>query len=270
MSKEYTLSMPVVDNFRVKYYFSNEPNVFSARVFPPHVHDELEIYILLEGDTSFMVDNNLYKLAPGDVVISRPNEMHNCILNATSVHKHLCFWCDTACEYVFSRFTESNDCPTVISPRKAEADLLLSLYEQLEDASKTDDQIRQFYLQLQILDIISKNASHEESPSALPVILKNILDDVDRSFAEIGNLEFFTNKYSISQSTLNRLFKQHLKTTPKIYLETKRLAHSRMLLKRGKSVFEACMQSGFSDYSNYIRLFRKRFGITPKQYRNAK
>lgn len=270
MSKEYVLLVPSVNNFRAKYYFANYANVVSAQVFPPHVHDELEIYILLEGDASFMVDNNLYKLSSGDVVISRPNQMHNCVLNTNSVHKHLCFWFDVSCEFVFEKFLNNQDCPTVISPRKADADILLSLYEQLEDASKLDDQFKQFYLQLEILDIISKNASQIEVPSALPPILKTILDDIDRSFAEIDNLDFFTNKYSISQSTLNRLFKQHLNTTPKIYLETKRLAFSRMLLKCGKSVFEACVQSGFSDYSNFIRLFKKRFGITPKQYRKTK
>lgn len=270
MSKEYSLSIPNVNSFNVKYYFSNVDNVFPARIFPPHVHDELEIYILLEGDASFMVDNNLYKLSSGDVVISRPNEMHNCILNTNSVHRHLCFWFDVSCEYVFSRFTKIQDSPAVISPRKADADVLLSLYEQLEDASRLEDHFKQFYIQLQILDLISKNASQAEIPSALPTILKNILDDIDKSFMEIENLDFFVNKYSISQSTLNRLFKQHLNTTPKIYLETKKLALSRSLLRRGKNVFEACIQSGFSDYSNFIRLFRKRFGITPKQYRKLK
>jgi AraC-like DNA-binding protein len=55
-----------------------------------------------------------------------------------------------------------------------------------------------------------------------------------------------------------------------MYLESKRLAHSQILLKEGKSVLDACMESGFSDYSNYIRLFKRRFMITPKQYKDSK
>ena len=54
-----------------------------------------------------------------------------------------------------------------------------------------------------------------------------------------------------------------------MYIETKRLSYSRLLLNSGKSVLAACMESGFPDYSNYIRLFKGRFKITPNQYKNA-
>ena len=53
----------------------------------------------------------------------------------------------------------------------------------------------------------------------------------------------------------------------KMYLETKKLAYSRMLLKEGMPVADACSLAGFSDYSNFIRLFRLRFGITPNKYK---
>jgi len=38
-------------------------------------------------------------------------------------------------------------------------------------------------------------------------------------------------------------------------------------LRNGASVAEAALKSGFSDYSNYIQLFKKQFGITPLCYR---
>ena len=81
---------------------------------------------------------------------------------------------------------------------------------------------------------------------------------------------YLTKKYNISSSTLNRLFNDNLQTSPKLFLETKRLAHSRKLLREGNSVMDACMKSGFPDYSNYIRLFKKRFNMTPNQYKNQK
>ena len=47
----------------------------------------------------------------------------------------------------------------------------------------------------------------------------------------------------------------------------KRLFASMMYLKSGSSVTEAALQNGFSDYSGYIQLFRKQFGMTPGQYK---
>ena len=38
-------------------------------------------------------------------------------------------------------------------------------------------------------------------------------------------------------------------------------------LVAGKSVLDACMESGFSDYSSFVKSFRKLYGITPAEYR---
>jgi AraC-like DNA-binding protein len=35
----------------------------------------------------------------------------------------------------------------------------------------------------------------------------------------------------------------------------------------GKSVLSACLESGFSDYSSFVKTFRKLYGITPAEYR---
>lgn len=56
---------------------------------------------------------------------------------------------------------------------------------------------------------------------------------------------------------------------PFVMLRRKRLFVSMEYLRNGMPVSEAASQSGFSDYSNYIQLFRKQFGMTPKEYKNA-
>ena len=63
------------------------------------------------------------------------------------------------------------------------------------------------------------------------------------------------------------MFKVYLNTTPKLYIETKKLAFSRKLLKDGLSVGEASVEAGFLDVSNFIRLFKRRFGVTPREYK---
>jgi AraC-like DNA-binding protein len=263
----YSVQIPSINNFRTKFYFQTGEKIINAHDFPPHLHDELEIYILIEGDVSFVVENKKYKLTSGDIIVSRPNEMHNCILNSNSVHKHLCFWFDASCEFLLDNLLKKNY-PNLISPSADEKADLLEIYELVSQASESNNQRRQFYLLMEMLDVINRSAKNPITQLSLPDSLSKILADIDKHFIEINSLSYFTEKYSISQSTLNRLFKIHLNTSPKVYLETKRIAYSRILLCEGKTVFEACIQSGFPDYSNYIRLFKKMFGITPKQYQN--
>lgn len=271
MIKTYSLQFPTVSDFKVRYYFSNTLEPIKTKKYPPHMNDTVEFYILLEGDVSFMVENTLYKLSAGDAIITKPNEVHNCIVNSTSVHNHICFWFEPTCEVLFADFLKheygENNLYSLDAEEKTR---LLSLYERLETASKNNDDFASFYIMLEIIDIFKKSVTKDALSATLPLpeILQTILNDISKNLTIINDLSYFTEKYFISQSTLNRLFHTHLRTTPKLYLESKKLAYSRVLLREGKTVLTACMESGFSDYSNYIRLFKKRFMITPKQYKD--
>ncbi|MBR7099164.1 MAG: AraC family ligand binding domain-containing protein, partial [Clostridia bacterium] len=88
---DHEVNVPILTDFCMRFYVRDGGEMYDARIFPPHVDDMIEFYILLEGDVSFMVEHNLYKLLPGDIVITKPNEMHNCILNSDSRHRHMCF-----------------------------------------------------------------------------------------------------------------------------------------------------------------------------------
>lgn len=255
-------------NFGVEYYLEESQRIVPARIFPPHVDDRLEFYILIDGDASFSVENNVYKLTAGDVVISKPNQIHNCILNSNSVHKHLCFWFDSSCEFLFEKINNLKS--NLVSPPVEEKGKLLDIYKELRIARDCGDELKQFTLFVAMIEIIGKYVDKISVQQIVPDILKSVLDDLNTSFTEINSLSYFTEKYSVSSSTLNRLFKQHLNTSPKLYLETKRLAYARILLRKGENVMTACMKAGFTDYSNFIRLFKKRFNVTPNQYKNEK
>lgn len=267
--QSFTLKTPSLSDFSVEYYSHIGNNTLNAKVYPPHVDDALEIYVLLEGDASFMVDDNLYKLKSGDAVITRPNQMHNCILNSNSVHSHLCFWFKPDCEFVFNKLLNPLN-TNHVTPSGENKERLTALYADIIQSSEDKDDIRTLYLMLEMIDVFGKEIGATEHQSTMSPLLKNIVDDITENLIDINSLSYFTKKYSISSSTLNRLFKDNFNTSPKLYIETKRLSLARVLLKRGESVMSACMKSGFPDYSNFIRLFRRRFGLTPNQYKKKK
>ncbi len=262
--------MPDVTGFEASYYFRMEGHQLVAHNFPPHMHDALEIYVLLEGDVSFMVEHNLYHLQAGDAIITKPNEIHNCVLNTLGAHKHLCLWFSAGSKSLVEDFLQHDfGKDNLISPSQEDKKHLLSLYEKLRDCGEKGGKRYEFSLLLQILDTLGKSLACALAPQQMPLELKAILSDINDNFLTIKGLDYLTEKHFVSQSTLNRLFRTYLHTTPGLYLEAKRLAHSRLLLKKGKSVLAACMESGFSEPTNYIRLFKKRFGITPGQYRES-
>jgi len=271
MSDIFNFKIPAIPDYEVSYYFSNSESTHSEHAYPFHMHDALEIYILLEGDVSFAVGSSLYKLSEGDAVITRPNEMHNCILNSDFTHKHLCLWFECGSAFLFGDFISHEfGRGNLISPDAEAKGELSRLYGELREATDSKDTQRQFYITLQILYVLRKFVSTESPTQSLPDALAAILLDIDENFREIKGIEDIISRHFISRSTLNRLFREYLQTTPKKYIESKKLSYSRLMLREGKNVLDACMEAGFSDCSNYIRLFRNHFSMTPRQYRNEK
>ena len=270
-STYYRVHAPITADFRMEYYMNRSEKIVAAQVFPPHVHDVLELYILLEGDASFVVEHSLYRLSPGDIVISKPNEMHHCILNTDSTHKHLCLWFDSNCDFLFSDFLAHDfGSDNICTPTAEDFEKIRQICLELHRVSgEGNDEQGEFRLAVDLLYYIRRNLGAGERRETLPPLLQSILTDINNELPSINSLSYFMEKYFISASTLSRMFRKHLRASPKVYLETKRLAYARILLKRGLSVADACAEAGFPDYSNFIRLFRTRFGVTPLQYRNS-
>lgn len=261
----HTVQLPEIGRYELTYYISDSPQKTPAKIYPRHVHDSLEILILLQGTCHFSVESELYSMQPRDAIMIRPNEVHNCILTGPTVFQHMCFQLTPANGSVIDDILPlpqgKNRCVTL------EEEALARVYEIARQLSGATDRLQQAYLMLEFLYLMKRTTpSHHAQEADVPVVLQRILHDINKNFQKIDRLDYLTETYFISPSTLGRLFHTYLHVTPRQYLETKRLAYSRILLKQGYSVNDAGTASGFVNCSHYIRLFRARFGMTPKQY----
>ncbi|MBR3997465.1 MAG: helix-turn-helix transcriptional regulator, partial [Clostridia bacterium] len=84
---------------------------------------------------------------------------------------------------------------------------------------------------------------------------------------EIRTSTELADTFFISQSTLNRLFRKYVGLSVFQIIDARRLSHAENLLRNGSSVMDACFQSGFTDCSKFIILFKKTFGVTPLRYK---
>jgi len=74
-------------------------------------------------------------------------------------------------------------------------------------------------------------------------------------------------KAGLSVSQLNRLFLRDLGTSPKNYLERRRLQEAALLLRHYKrSVKETAYELGFSSLPHFSAWFRRKEGVSPRAY----
>jgi len=96
-------------------------------------------------------------------------------------------------------------------------------------------------------------------------------DYASAMFAEPVTLSEFARVACLSPNHLLRTFRQIFQETPHQFLITRRLEEAkRLLLRDDLSVTEVCLAVGFESLGSFSTLFRKRFGISPSEYRDTK
>ena len=75
---------------------------------------------------------------------------------------------------------------------------------------------------------------------------------------------------NLTPTYVSALFKKEMNQNFKTYLDELRFSYARkLLLYSDLTVTEVCGESGFDDYPNFIRRFRKHYGVTPTQLRGT-
>ncbi len=228
----------------------------SSDLDPIHIHDFWELFISFKGDVSFLVDNHLYPANVGDVILSRPNQLHVCDFPKADDYAHVCLWLENS-ETVHEKLSSL---PTRI-PFRAQA--LQGLTESLNVLQKECPSWQSLTALLKIFDLLQAQGNEKTDDLRIPPALQAVLDYVDQNVGEIESVAHLCNAFYLSRSTLNRLFSQHLKLSPKQYLTSRKLALSKTLLLEGLSVEDVAQACSFPDSSRFIAVFKERFGITP-------
>lgn len=91
---------------------------------------------------------------------------------------------------------------------------------------------------------------------------------VERHYGENITVERLAKLCFISESTLNRLFKQELGLTPFEYLIETRVTKAKiMLMRKDVSITDISLRCGFNSNSHFATCFKSIIGISPSEYR---
>lgn len=101
--------------------------------------------------------------------------------------------------------------------------------------------------------------------------MERILAYVNEHYMEKLSLKDIAESEGLSLSYLSHLFKDSLDQNFQTYVNSLRFEHALyMIRKTDMRMIDICLQSGFSDSKYLNRMFRKVYGISPKEYRQNK
>lgn len=95
---------------------------------------------------------------------------------------------------------------------------------------------------------------------------KSITDFMERYYSRDLNVDDYAFLTGRSVSTFIRDFKRVYNTTPNQWIMEKKaeMAHE-LMLKRNYSVSDAAMEIGFENVSHFIKIYKRKYGLTPKK-----
>ena len=96
--------------------------------------------------------------------------------------------------------------------------------------------------------------------------LRPALTELAEHFSENQPVSYYASLCDMSEGSFRRLFREYIGTSPIEYRNQIRLQIARGRLQSGEyNVSEVAALSGFSNLSFFIRLYKKKYGYTPKQ-----
>ncbi|MFA9465051.1 MAG: AraC family transcriptional regulator [Velocimicrobium sp.] len=262
-------------------YFALAHLYKEEKIMNMHVHDFCEIYYSISGGKQFLIDNKLYCINPGDIFVINQYESHYLTQIDETIHERIVLpihpeflkqissldtdlsYCFTKREHNFShklsltvdqqkrflyyvnKITSSNGYGHDLMERTSFIELLLLLNSAYFEVCKNKTQESSLTYNKQVDDFlayINKNIDH-------PITLEEL-----------------SSNFYLSESYICRIFKSATGMTINKYITARRISIAKSLLANGLSVKEACIKSGYNDYSNFVKSFTKIVGISPKKY----
>ncbi len=228
-----------------------------------HIHSCYEIYVNFSGDISFFHDSTIYDVAPHDVVVSYPGDVHHCVYHSSCTHAHFCVWF-TGEE--IGKFLERHSIRGKIRLAEEDVARLPHLLHQLEQPD-TDPFLRAASLMEFLSMLDTEDHERHRATNDFPKVLNEMLSYLDQHLSDVVGWESLTQEFFLSKSTINRLFSKYVGISVGKLIEAKRLSLAEKMLHSDCSVTETCYRSGFSDCSRFIHCFKKKFGKTPLKYK---
>lgn len=244
-----------------------------------HAHDFLELYYFLDGSVTYYIEDQVYDLCPGDLLIIPAGKMHRPVIaNEHAAYERMVLW-------ITPQYLQSIDSPAgdlqknlqkvgehgyCVPFRGDETVFVTALLKRLLYMQKndTDPKFCAGAVELYLWTIFRSygviDTTHRNETQVIPQVIRYITEH----FSEPLTLEDIAAEFFVSKSYLNRHFKAYTNSTVYAYIMALRLTHARRMLREGIPAVEAGRECGFSDYSTFYKAFKTQTGLSPQQFKS--
>lgn len=266
----------VENGIEILYFCDKKPGYFLL-----HSHDFIEVILVLDGDVAILAEGTKYEVNKGNIAIMPNGTLHRTV--AENADRYERYVLHIELDYI-KRLTEIFNIdidrfgflyePNILECNQESVWRLISILGKIVNTEERNGNIGSALLQcytfellITLLDIMNKGMKIKSKSKN--VIVDKIVHYINDNFSNPAlDMDTITSEAFFSPGYLSRLFKSYTGTSIYNFLIQKRLEHSRELIKEGKLITEAYLEAGFSDYTSYLKSFKKTYNETPKEFQD--
>ncbi len=271
--------------FEYHYVNSSHPRYH----MPFHWHKEWEIIHILEGDFTVHADETEYALHSGDILLIRDGMLHggtpqNCVYECFLFDLHGMYRNFEAVKKYLRPIYRRHLLPDIYYPSGCYPEIhsILATLSSACGQNPSDDtpsapqELLVFGCLSLLFATILQTGCYSSNENVAPDnthkidLIKTVLEYIELHYSSGITLEDLAGVANMNPKYFCRFFRSITHQTPMDYVNRYRIEKAaRMLYGTELPVTDICMECGFNDSSNFIKVFRKYKGMTPKQYRKG-
>lgn len=266
----FTRILPRIQITEIQGYYYNIRS--SGYRFKGEVHDFFELTFVDRGCLETDIMDTHYVLHENELVLYGPGQFHTqSVPDANS------------CSYITIIFSmnspDDQDYQQLLNRKfgynKKIYSLIKTFVQESDSSLPYTNSLMTCILQETIIRLVQHSFLGKQpetpSPSARhhyqDELLERILSFIEKNISEPLTIAEICQKFSLSRSSLQLLFKENLNQTPKKYISDLKLTHSRDMILDGKyNISEIALMMGFNSVHYFSRAFAQKYNLAPSEY----
>ena len=247
-----------------------------------HTHDFYEIFLVTKGKLIHTINAAEFILEKGSLVLIRPSDIHNFMKYEKSTCEiiNLAFPPKTLMElfnYLGKGFESERLLKSRFAPSKllteTEKNILKQKFERLHLLPIREKDRIKTRLRILLAEILSTHFSKEnwKEKSTMPEWLEETVTEMQKKENFVQGIKIMADISGKTKEHLSREFKRSFEITPTKFINNLKLNYSANLLtSTDESIPFISFESGFENLSHFYHLFKLKYDISPKRFRQLK
>jgi AraC-like DNA-binding protein len=266
------------------YYYEAAHTINPKTIFVnSHSHNYYEIYIYISGSVKILLNNHIFNVKKGDVVIIPPHSIHSLIPISLDVpYDRMYLYATETCLSSF-QFNEYSILKPLLDTAKigkfhyhvdSHEDFQRITYaiDRMKESKKIDLYGKEMMNRSYILQLFTTINSYivketmEKPVDEITSLISRVIAYINENFEESITLKSLCELFFTNRQTLTKLFKEYTNLTIHNYITMVRIEQAKQLIYKGIQPSRIHLMCGFNDYTTFYRAFKKTEGITPQQF----